>query len=380
MLPDGTKADYALCDRHGRAMAVIEAKRSSTDPRTAERQAVHYARQLQVPFAFLSNGSEVWFWEYEREAHPHAVRTFFAQEDLERRIATLATRVDPLSIPIDTKIAGRGYQKECIEALCQAIAQGRRKLLVEMATGTGKTRTAAALIKRLFQANAVTRVLFLVDRITLAKQTEDVFAEQLRDYPAYVLRPGRRFQDEKRITITTLQSMVSVYRSYSAGYFDLVITDECHRSIYGKWSGVLKHFDGVQLGLTATPCVVSQAVLDKLPDKEDAAFVKDTLRFFEVDRSTGRSRSRRPPRAVSRSAATSSTGPPWTIRPRPSSSSCLPIARPSRSIRMRSSGASRSPSATGRWSRSSGRSWTRAILDRMASGARPWKARRSSSP
>jgi type I restriction enzyme, R subunit len=286
MLPDGTKADYALCDRHGRAMAVIEAKRSSTDPRTAEGQAVDYARQLQVPFAFLSNGTEVWFWEYEREAYPHQVRTFFAQEDLERRIATLATRRDPLTVPIDARIAGRDYQKECIETLCQAIAQGQRKLLVEMATGTGKTRTAAALIKRLFQANAITRVLFLVDRITLAKQTEDAFAEHLRDYPAYVLRPGRRFQDEKRITITTLQSMVSVYRNYSAGYFDLVITDECHRSIYGKWSGVLKHFDGVQLGLTATPCVVSQEVLDRLPDKEDAAFVKDTLRFFEVERPT----------------------------------------------------------------------------------------------
>jgi type I restriction enzyme, R subunit len=242
VLPDRTKADYVLCDRHGRSMAVVEAKRASIDPRGAEKQATDYARQLGVPFAFLTNGSEVWFWEYEREAHPHAVKTFFAQEDLERRIATLATRVDPLSIPIDARIAGRGYQKDCIETLCQAIAQGRRKLLVEMATGTGKTRTAAALIKRLFQANAVTRVLFLVDRITLAKQTEDVFAEQLRDYPAYVLKPGRRFQDEKRITITTLQSMVSIYRSYSAGYFDLVITDECHRSIYGKWSGGAEAF------------------------------------------------------------------------------------------------------------------------------------------
>jgi len=105
---------------------------------------------------------------------------------------------------------------------------------VEMATGTGKTRTAAALIKRLFEANAVTRVLFIVDRITLANQTEDAFAEYLPDYPSYVLRSGRRFQDEKRITITTLQSMVNIYRDYSAGYFDLVFSDECHRSIYGK--------------------------------------------------------------------------------------------------------------------------------------------------
>lgn len=286
-LSDGNKADYVLSDGFGRAMAVIEAKRASIDPRQAEGQALGYARQLGVPFIFLTNGSEVWFWDHAREAHPHAVKTIFGQADIERRIATLAIRTDPLKVPIDTKIAGRDYQMECIETLCRKIGAGRRKLLVEMATGTGKTRMAAAFIKRLFQANAVTRVLFLVDRITLAKQTEDAFAEHLGDYPAYVLTAGR-FRDEKRITITTLQGMANIYRDYSAGYFDLVITDECHRSIYGKWSGVLKHFDGIQLGLTATPCVVRPEVLDNLPDEEDKAFIRDTLRFFEVDRPTYR--------------------------------------------------------------------------------------------
>ncbi len=187
-------------------------------------------------------------------------------------------------VPIDARIAGRDYQQACIDTLCREITQGRRKLLVEMATGTGKTRTAAALIKRLFEANAITRVLFLVDRIPLAKQTEDAFAEHLADYPAYVLRAGRRFQDEKLITITTLQSMVNIYSEYSSGYFDLVISDECHRSIYGKWSGVLRHFDGIQVGLTATPCVAS--LEDTAPDEEDKLFVRDTLRFFEVDKPT----------------------------------------------------------------------------------------------
>jgi type I restriction enzyme R subunit len=152
-----------------------------------------------------------------------------------------------------------------------------------MATGTGKTRTAAAFIKRLFEANAITRVLFLVDRIPLAKQTEDAFAEHLSDFPAYVLRAGRRFQDEKRITITTLQSMVNIYHEYSSGYFDLVISDECHRSIYGKWSGVLKHFDGVQVGLTATPCIANP---EDFGDEEDKLTIRDTLRFFEVDKPT----------------------------------------------------------------------------------------------
>jgi len=282
VLPDGSRADYVLCDRHGRSMAVIEAKRYSISPGDAAEQAKSYARQLNVPYIFLANGKEILFWEWEREAFPRPVKTFFKQPDLERRFATRQVRQDPATVAIDNRIAGRDYQKGCIEALCRELNLGRRKMLVEMATGTGKTRTAAAFIKRLFQANAITRVLFLVDRIPLAKQTEDAFAEHLPDYPCYVLRAGRRFQDEKQITITTLQSMINIYGEYSSGYFDLIISDECHRSIYGKWSGVLKHFDGIQVGLTATPCTAGE----EFDDEEDTLFVRDTLRFFEVDKPT----------------------------------------------------------------------------------------------
>lgn len=283
VLPDRTKADYVLCDRFGRSLAVIEAKKAAINPAEAEAQAKAYAEQLKVPYIFLTNGDEVRFWEWEREAFPRAIKTFFSQGDLERRAATAQVKRDPMSVAIDKHIVERDYQTACIDALCKEMAAGRRKMLVEMATGTGKTRTAAAYIKRLFEANAVTRVLFLVDRIPLAKQTEDAFAEHLPDFPAYVLRAGRRFQDEKRITITTLQSMVNIYHEYSAGYFDLVISDECHRSIYGKWSGVLKHFDGIQVGLTATPCIANP---EDFGDDEDKLFVRDTLRFFEVDRPT----------------------------------------------------------------------------------------------
>ncbi|MBS0584431.1 MAG: DEAD/DEAH box helicase family protein, partial [Proteobacteria bacterium] len=282
-LNDGTRADYLLCDRDGRGLAVIEAKRSSMHAPTAADQARHYAELAKVPFIFLANGREIWFWDYQREAHPRQVATFYAQADLERRHATRNVRRNLLDVPIDKRIVERGYQHRCIATLTEEIDRGRRKLLVEMATGTGKTRTAAALIKRLFDANAVTRVLFLVDRITLAKQTEDAFAEYLPELPCYVLRAGRRFDDARRITITTLQSMVNIYRDYSAGYFDLVISDECHRSIYGKWSGVLKHFDGIQIGLTATPCYAGE---ENAGDDEDRKFVRDTLRFFEVDKPT----------------------------------------------------------------------------------------------
>ena len=126
-----------------------------------------------MPFVFLANGEEVRFRDLDRDAHFRPVATVFAQEDLERRIATRTLRVPPTSIAVDVKVVGRDYQHDCIEVLCQQIELGRRKLLVEMATGTGKTRMAAALIKRLFDADWVTRVLFLVDRNTLAKQTED---------------------------------------------------------------------------------------------------------------------------------------------------------------------------------------------------------------
>ena len=282
VLDDGTRADYVLCDRHGRAIAVIEAKRFSINPGDAAEQAKGYAKLIGVPYVFLANGKEIKFWEWESEAYPRSVKTFFRQDDLERRHATRQVRRNLLSVPIDPRIAGRDYQQECIQTVSQVMQQGRRKLLVEMATGTGKTRTAAALIKRLFEANQITRVLFLVDRIPLAKQTEDAFTEYLPGFPCYVLRAGRRFQDEKRITITTLQSMINIYADYSPGYFDLVISDECHRSIYGKWSGVLRYFDGVQIGLTATPCVAGE--MDG--DEEDNLFVRDTLRFFEVDRPT----------------------------------------------------------------------------------------------
>jgi type I restriction enzyme R subunit len=283
-LPDRTKADYVLCNRHGHSLAVLEAKRTSVSLAEGEAQAINYAKQLNVPYVFLANGEEVRFWEWEKEAFPRVVKTVFKQDDLERRIATRTLRRDPFTIPIDRRIVERDYQTECIDTLCREMATGRRKMLVEMATGTGKTRMAAALIKRLFEANAITRVLFLVDRNTLAKQTEDAFAEHLPDYACYRLQTGRRFQDEKRITITTLQSMINIYRDYSSGYFDLVISDECHRSIYGQWRGVVEYFDGLQIGLTATPCVSN--VDDAAADDEDKLFVRDTLRFFEVDKPT----------------------------------------------------------------------------------------------
>ncbi|VTZ25779.1 Type I restriction enzyme, R subunit [Methylocella tundrae] len=286
-LDDGGKADYALFDRQGRALAVLEAKSTSVNLSAGEAQGGRYADQLGVPFVFLSNGEEVWFRDKTQDAHFRRVETVFSQDDLARRKAASEIRRDPLSVPIDTRIAGGGgrlHQTACIDVVCREIAAGRRKLLVEMATGTGKTRTAAALLKRLFEANWATRALFVVDRNTLAIQTEDAFAEHLPHLPCYrVPRVGRRFQDEKRVTIVTLQTLVNEYENYSSGYFDLIVIDECHRSIYGKWRRALDHFDGIKIGLTATPCIMRDA---PDVDEEDRAAIRDTMRFFEVDRPT----------------------------------------------------------------------------------------------
>ena len=285
-LPDGSRADYALFDRHGRPLAVVEAKRASVELAAAREQGLRYAERLGAPFVFLSNGAEVRFLDRGAGAHPRPVAGVFAEDDLARRAAARSVRQDPRSVAIDRRIAGRDYQVDCIETLTREVALGRRKLLVEMATGAGKTRMAAAFVKRLFEAGAAMRVLFLVDRIALASQAEEAFADHLPDYPCRVLRPGRGFDRAARVTVATLQTMIADYRELSPGYFDLVVTDECHRSIYGRWSRAVRYFDAVQLGLTATPCAAVDA--GEARDGEDAAFVRDTLRFFELREPTFR--------------------------------------------------------------------------------------------
>ncbi|MCA9981395.1 MAG: DEAD/DEAH box helicase family protein, partial [Anaerolineales bacterium] len=237
----------------------------------------------QRPVIFYTNGYVTWIWD-DTAYPPRRVAGFYKKDELARLVLRRSQREKLDIAQVNDAIVERYYQKRSIGSIFGQFISARRKALLVMATGTGKTRTAAALIKRLFSANVVTRVLFLVDRIPLALQTEDAFAEHMKELPCYVMRAGRRFQDEQRITITTLQSMVNIYHQYSSGYFDLIITDECHRSIYGKWRKVLEHFDGIQIGLTATPCVKSPNE-DGTADDE-AVFVRDTLRFFGVDRPT----------------------------------------------------------------------------------------------
>jgi len=256
-IKDG-RADYLLLDTRNRPLAVVETKRFAKDPYIAKEQAEIYAKELQAPFIFLSNGQDTYFWDYQ-QADARLVDSFFSRFDLER-ITTLRKYQKPLTtIPIPENFFFRGneisirpYQKEALRAIDQSIQNNKRRLLIEMATGTGKTLVAAMMIKRLFQAGLVQRVLFLVDRIELANQAKETFDDYLSEYPSVVLYGGRRSK-EGQIVIGTLPTIQSQIDAFTSGYFDLVVTDECHRSIYSLYRSLLLHFDAIHVGLTATP-------------------------------------------------------------------------------------------------------------------------------
>jgi len=252
------RADYVLKDRRGRPLAVIETKRFSIEPEIAKNQAYKYAKDLGVDFIFLSNGDDIYFWDYKNRPE-QKVATFFSQRDLEKLLILRKTR-KPLSlIPIPEfyfrggeKRFPRPYQKEAMKVMDEAIESGKRKLLIAMATGTGKTDLIALQMKRMFQAGLIERVLFLVDRIELGKQAQETFNDILSDYSSELLFGGKR-KKESSIIIGTLPTIYSQLQNFTSGYFDLVVSDEAHRSIYYVYKAVLTYFDAIKIGLTATP-------------------------------------------------------------------------------------------------------------------------------
>jgi len=259
------RADYLLKSTLTRPLAVVEAKRFSTDPYSAKKQARDYAESLLAPFVVLSSGREHYFWEYETgDARP--VVGLPSRADLEpranlraHRAGTLQASLNALQLPTRFRFKGeeveaRPYQLRCLQAADQALVASRRRMLFEMATGTGKTLTIAMLFKRWFQAAACSRVLFLADRIELAKQAKETFDEYLKDYPSTLLFGGRRSL-QGQIVVGTLETIAGQLGEggFGHGYFDLVVTDECHRSIYNTHRATLGHFDAIHIGLTATP-------------------------------------------------------------------------------------------------------------------------------
>lgn len=256
-IPAG-RADYLLLDSQGRPLAVIEAKKKDEDPYVAKGQALDYARSVRAPYVFLSNGEITYFWDYERH-DAIRVASFYSRRDLER-ILFMRREARPMAtIEIPDYYLRQGenrqvrpYQQDAMRALDHAIEMDKRRFLVELPTGTGKTDLVCLHLKRLLEAQRIEKVLFLVDREQLAKQAIGAVQDLLSNYSSYWLRAGMARQ-EQQITVCLLQTMISRYPEYSSGYFDVVIADECHRSIYGQWQNSLTHFNAFHIGLTATP-------------------------------------------------------------------------------------------------------------------------------
>ncbi|MBA3493029.1 MAG: DEAD/DEAH box helicase family protein, partial [Gammaproteobacteria bacterium] len=252
------RADYVLYDQRGRPLAVIEAKKNAINPYVAKQQALPYSKALGAPFIFLTNGELTYFWDYQNDdARP--IAGFFSRRDLERMVEMRGTRKALATIAIPEHYVRQGetrtvrpYQAEAMRALDHALELGKRRFLIELPTGTGKTDLICLYLKRLFQAGWAERVLVLVDREQLAKQAPEAIQDVLSAHSSYWLRSGMARQ-EQQITVALLQTMIGRVDDYTAGYFDVVIADECHRSIYGAWQGALTRFDAFHIGLTATP-------------------------------------------------------------------------------------------------------------------------------
>ncbi len=284
------RADYVLKNQRTQPLTVLEAKRFSIDPYSAKPQARAYAESLGAPFVILSNGQDHYFWDYAMgDAHP--ILGFPTQADLERRAnlrlhrsGDLQTTLRARPYPSSFRFKGEDvdawpYQLRCLEAADGALIAGRRRMLFEMATGTGKTLTIAMLIKRWFQAAICSRVLFLADRIELAKQAKETFDDYLREFSiAPVLYGGKRSL-EGQIVVGTLDTVASQLGpgGFGHAYFDLVVTDECHRSIFNTHRATLAHFDAIHIGLTATP---NPGELRWISEHE-RRLVKSTYMFFD---------------------------------------------------------------------------------------------------
>jgi type I restriction enzyme, R subunit len=256
-IPSG-RVDYVLMDRRGRPLAIIEAKRTAIEPYVAKQQALPYAKKIGSPFIFLTNGELIYFWDYGND-DARIVNSFFSRRDLERLVEMRTTRKPLATIEVPEYYLRQGetrqvrpYQQETMQALDHALELGKRRFLIELPTGTGKTDLICLYLKRLFQAGRTERILFLVDREQLAKQALEAIQDVLNQHSSYWLRPGM-IRQEQQITVCLLQTMTSRYTDFTSGYFDVVIADECHRSIYGAWQTALTHFDALHIGLTATP-------------------------------------------------------------------------------------------------------------------------------
>ena len=255
-LPAGI-SDYVLYRENGEILAVVEAKRTTVDPRLAEAQAAFYIKEFEKrqsfrPFAFLTNGKQIYFWDVGNSER-RQVQGFFSRIDLERMLFIRQNKTPLSDTPINTQITDRGYQIQAIRKISEEFTKGKRKALVVMATGTGKTRVAMSLVDVFMRSQQAQNILFVADRDALVIQAlVEGFKENIPSEPATRIFTAK-IDQSKRLFVSTLQTLSKCYDQFSPGFFDLIIFDEVHRSVFNKWSEVLQYFDGCLIGLTATP-------------------------------------------------------------------------------------------------------------------------------
>jgi len=257
-LPKGI-SDYVLYRPNGEIIAVVEAKRTSIDPRLAEAQTQFYVTEIEKqqgqgfrPFAFMTNGYDIYFWDVAR-ANKRLVSGFFSPTDLENLLYLRQNRTPLTTASINTDITDRAYQQEAIRRVCEAFEGGKRKALLVMATGTGKTRVAMSLVDIFLRTNQARRILFVADRDALVKQAEtEGFHDHIPDEPLTRIYT-HKIDKTNRLYVVTLQTLSRCFQRFTSGFFDLIIFDEVHRSIFNKWNEVLHYFDARMIGLTATP-------------------------------------------------------------------------------------------------------------------------------
>jgi type I restriction enzyme R subunit len=255
-------SDYVLLGKDGKPLAVVEAKRTSKDAAIGREQAKQYCYNIQrqlggeLPFCFYTNGHETYFWDLEN-APPRKVVGYPTRDDLER-FAYIRRNRKPLTQElINTSIAGRDYQIRAIRSVLEGIEQKKRDFLLVMATGTGKTRTCIAMVDALMRAGHAEKVLFLVDRIALREQALAAFKEHMPNEPRWPNVGEKLIAKDRRVYVATYPTMLNIIRDeeqhLSSHFFDFIVVDESHRSIYNTFGEVLAYFKTTTLGLTATP-------------------------------------------------------------------------------------------------------------------------------
>lgn len=274
--------DYVLYGENGKPLAVVEAKRTSKDAKIGQQQAKLYADCLekeyaQRPIIYYTNGKEIYMWD-DLSYPERKVSGYYTQDELQLLIKRRDSKENLEHIYIANDIANRPYQLEAVKKVCESFEQKHRRALVVMATGTGKTRTAISLVDVLTSKNWVQNILFLADRTELVKQAEKNFKKLLPDMSCCNLLSSKDGDpEESRIIFSTYQTMINCIDKmkskngitlFTPGHFDLIIIDEAHRSIYKKYQAIFDYFDGLLVGLTATP-------------RDDVD--KNTYKFFQLE-------------------------------------------------------------------------------------------------